>query len=195
VSTESSLEYTPRIRRETTSPKPAKSPCYLAKSPNRVFWSVTLLPCTLAKRWAAHGKRLIHLSPLRMRGPWCFSRRRSRTTLRSTTASGKKTLRMHTRRLPAFLTVRMAVLSMVLGVAAFLELVCGPAQAQPLPSWAEGPAIELQQNWLTESPACRKKTRMRSGRRLIRANPRSTWTRRSWGVIGTAFRRCCLILP
>jgi arylsulfatase A-like enzyme len=38
---------------------------------------------------------------------------------------------MHTRRLPAFLTIRMAGLSTVLGVAALLGLVCGTAQAQP----------------------------------------------------------------
>jgi hypothetical protein len=37
---------------------------------------------------------------------------------------------MHTRRPPVCLTIRMAVLSTVLGVAACLGLVCGPAQAQ-----------------------------------------------------------------
>ena len=37
---------------------------------------------------------------------------------------------MHTRRPPMFLTIRMAVLSVVLGAAAFLGLVCGPVQAQ-----------------------------------------------------------------
>jgi hypothetical protein len=37
--------------------------CYLVKSPNRVVWAVAPLPYTLAKRWAAHGKRLIPVSP------------------------------------------------------------------------------------------------------------------------------------
>ncbi len=38
---------------------------------------------------------------------------------------------MHTRRPPVCLTIRMAMLSQVLGVAACLGLVCGPVQAQP----------------------------------------------------------------
>jgi phosphoglycolate phosphatase-like HAD superfamily hydrolase len=60
---------------------------------------------------------------------------------------------MYTRRLPAFLTIRMAVLNMVLGVATFLALVCVPAQAQPLPSWAEGAAKQTIIQFVTDVTA------------------------------------------